>query len=164
MLKLPKFILKFILVDAMAPSALVASLSGLAIGAIAAKAQEYPGCFLMMQGEFVDLSSLCGGSASSTANSAAIVFSNLKLQSIFNDSLLEVVGTATNPSSQVMPISVVYFQLVAGNQVLTSSAIEVEAGNGLAPGQSMEFSKVISASDLQSYASSGVAVQVTQYR
>lgn len=162
--KILKFVLKFLTIDAIVPTALFASLSGLAIGAIAAQAQEYPGCFLVTQGSFVDLSSLCGGNAPSANDSATIVFNNLRLQSILNDSLVEVVGTATNPSSQVMPISVVYFQLVADNQVLSSSAIEVEAGNGLAPGQSMEFSKVISASDLKSYASSGVAIRVTQYR
>lgn len=139
---------------------LFASLSVTSVFRTNTVAQENPVCFLVDQSDrVVNLNHLC---KTETAQSK-LLFKDLRSELIFGGKAAEVKGTVTNSSSQVIPVTNIYFQLVADNRVLSSSAIDVAREDGLKPGESFAFSKAISKNDLGNVSPSAIEVQVTRY-
>lgn len=142
------------------PLVLIASLSSTVLFRTNAIAQGDPACFLVDQsGRLTDLNHLC---KTETAQ-PKLLFQDLKSQLIFGGNAAEVKGTVTNNSNQVIPITNIYFQLIADNRILSSSAIEVPKADGLKPGESLAFEKVISKGDLENIPPSAIEVQVIRY-
>ena len=127
-----------------------------------ASAQEYPGCFMVSQvGNLVELNALCA--TTMRVPQPKLVFTDIESQLILEGTMAQVRGTVTNLSSQVVSISRIYFQLVADTKVLASSTVLVATGNGLNPGESLSFDKVLSKSDLRNIAPDKIKVQIIKY-
>lgn len=128
-----------------------------------ATAQEYPGCFLITQsGTLIELNNLC--TLVQKQEVEPLLFSGLEFQPpLIGLKPGEVRGSVTNRSNQVVPLKIIYIQLVADNQILTSSDIPVETGSGLQPGESLSFDTVISSKKLGKVPEDGVKVQVKRY-
>jgi len=142
------------------PLVLIASLCSTVLFRTDAIAQGDPACFFVDQsGRLTDLNHLCKTETVQTK----LLFKALKPQLIFGGNAAEVKGTVTNNSNQVIPITNIYFQLIADNRVLSSSAIEILKADGLKPGESLAFEKVISKGDLGNVPPSVIEVQVTRY-
>lgn len=145
---------KFVNLTAALCISFIATLSEVAIIHTTTNAQEYPGCFMIDRaGIFVDLKGLCPLSESASRRVGEsegreelnpLVFSALELkQPILNGNLTQVKGFVTNRSSQPLPLSLISFQLVANERLLASNTIEVAASNGLKPGKSIRFMKLM---------------------
>lgn len=92
--------------------ALISSLSEVALVHTAASAQEYSGCFMISNlGSLLNLDVLCSDEIK--ISQPKLVFSALQSQLILDDTMAQVRGTVTNPSNQVVPLSLICFQLVA---------------------------------------------------
>ena len=151
---------KFLGLSSFFPIVLIATLSSITLFRTDSVAQEYPVCFMIDgSNQVIDLNRLC---KTETAQ-PTLLFKDLKSQLIFGGNMAEVKGTVTNSSSQVIPLSNIYFQLVADNRVLSSSAVEIAKEDGLKPGESLAFEKVISKRDLGHVPPSAIEVQVTRY-
>jgi len=130
--------------------------------ALSVSAQEYPGCFMLSySGSLVDLNTLCTDKAANLQ--PPLVFSSLQSQPILDGAMTQVRGTVTNNSTSVVPLSRIYFQLVANSKILVASAILVDTGSGLNPGESISFDKVLSKSDLGNVPLAAIEVKVTKY-
>lgn len=142
--------------------ALILSLWDVILVKKVAIAQEYPGCFLITQsGMLVNLNNLC---TSAQQQVEPLLFNGLEFQPpLVGLKAGEVRGAVTNRSSQVVPLKIIYIQLVAGSRIIASSDIPVETGNGLQPGESLSFDTVISSKKLGKVPEDGVEVQVTRY-
>lgn len=126
-------------------------------------AQEYPGCFMLSRsGSLVTLNSICLEKIE--ISQPKLVFSDLQSQLILDGTMAQVRGTVTNSSNQVVPISVIYFQLVTDTRIISSANVPVQTGDGLKPGESLSFDKVMSKSDLGDVPPSGIKVQVIKYQ
>ncbi len=127
-----------------------------------ATAQEYPGCFLINQsGRLIELNNLC---TLVQKQVEPLLFSSLEFQPpLIGLKPGEVRGSVTNHSNQVVPLKIIYIQLVAGNQIIASNDIPVETGSGLQPGESLSFDTVISSKKLGKVPENGVKVQVNRY-
>lgn len=125
-------------------------------------AQEYPDCFSITQsGMLVKLNNLC---ASAQQQIEPLLFNGLEFQPpLVGLKAGKVRGAVTNRSSQVVPLKIIYIQLVAGSRIIGSSDIPVETGNGLQLGESLSFDTVISSKKLGKVLEDGVEVQVTRY-
>ncbi|HAA29175.1 MAG TPA: hypothetical protein DCE56_17595 [Cyanobacteria bacterium UBA8553] len=142
------------------PIVLIATLSSITLFRTDSVAQENPVCFMVdRSNQVINLNRLC---KTETAQ-PTLLFKDLKSQLIFDGNMAEVKGTVTNSSSQVIPLSNIYFQLVADNRVISSSAVEIAKEDGLKPGESMAFEKVISKRDLGNVPPSAIQVQVTRF-
>lgn len=75
----------------------------------------------------------------------------------------EIKRAVTNRSNKVIALKVIYIQLVADNQVIASSDIQIETGNGLQPGESLSFDTIISSKKLAKVPDEEVKVEVTRY-
>lgn len=127
-------------------------------------AQYYSGCFMLTEsGNLVDLNSLCGIS-DRQANSRTLEFSQLQFQPSSFGNFAEVRGTVTNRSEQIIPLQVIYIRILNENRFLSSSTIPVDTGNGLSPGQSLTFDKVINRKNLGGVIPATAKVEVTQYQ
>lgn len=126
-------------------------------------AQEYPGCFLITQsGTLVKLNNLC--STVKDQQVEPLEFSGLEFQPpILGLKAGEIRGSVTNRSNQVVPLKIIHIQLVANNQVITSTNIPVETDNGLQPGASLAFDTVIASRQIGGVPEDEVKVEVTQY-
>ena len=151
---------RFFGLSSVLPIVLMATLSSIALFRSDSIAQEYPVCFMVdRSNRVIDLNCLC---TTETAQ-PTLLFKDLKSQLIFGGNLAEIKGTVTNSSTQMIPITNIYFQLVADNRVLSSSAIEIAKADGLKVGESLAFEKVISKRDLGNVPPSMIEVQVTGY-
>lgn len=151
---------RFFGLSSVLPIVLMATLSSIALFRSNSIAQEYPACFMIDRSDrVINLNRLC----KTETPQPILLFTNLKSQLIFGGNMAEVKGTVTNSSSQVIPIMNIYFQLVADNRVLSSSAIEIAKEDGLKPGESLAFEKVISKRDLGNVSPTAIEVQVTRY-
>lgn len=126
-------------------------------------AQEYPGCFLITQsGTLVKLNNLC--TAIKDQQVEPLEFSGLEFQPpILGLKAGEIRGSVTNRSNQVVPLKIIHIQLVANNQVITSTNIPVETDNGLQPGASLSFDTVIASRQIGGVPEDEVKVEVTRY-
>ena len=153
---------KIVYLTAALSIALISSLSEVALVHTAASAQEYSGCFMISNlGSLVNLDVLCSDEIK--ISQPKLVFTALQSQLILDGSMAQVTGTVTNRSNQVVPLSLIYFQLVADTRILASSSISVETGDGLNPGESLSFDKVINKSHLGNVAPSVIEVKITKY-
>lgn len=125
-------------------------------------AQEYPGCFLITQsGTLVKLNNLC---TAIKDQQVPLEFSGLEFQPpILGLKAGEIRGAVTNRSNQVVPLKIIHIQLVANNQVITSTNIPVETDNGLQPGESLSFDTVIASRQIGEVPEDEVKVEVTRY-
>ena len=113
-------------------------------------------------GKVVGLNVLCQGKTETPQ--AQLMFTNLESQLILDGTMVQVRGTVTNRSSQAVPLSQIYFQLVVDNRILTSNTIPIEKSDGLKPGESISFDKVLSKSELADVPPSEIKVEITQYQ
>jgi hypothetical protein len=143
--------------------ALILSLWKIALLKKAVIAQEYPGCFLINQsGTLINLKNLCTSVQQQQVE--PLLFNGLEFQPpLVGLKAGEIRGAVTNRSSQVVPLKIIYIQLVADNQIIALSDISVETGNGLQPGESLSFDTVISSKKLGKVPENGVKVQVARY-
>lgn len=126
-------------------------------------AQEYPDCFLITQsGTLVELNNICIPAKNQQVE--PLIFSGLEFQPpLIGLKAGEVRGAVTNRSTQVVPLKLIYIQLIADNRVIAASNILVETGSGLQPGESLSFDTVIGSKKLGSVPESPIKVQVTRY-
>src|SRR5919202_5712028 len=137
---------------------LIASLASVVLFRTDAIAQQDPVCFMVDRSDrVIDLNHLCKAETAQPK----LLFKDLRSQLIMGGNVAEVKGTVTNTSSEVIPITNIYFQLVANNRILSSSAIEIPKAEGLKPGESLAFEKAISKRDLGNVPPSAIEVQVT---
>lgn len=127
-------------------------------------AQYYSGCFMLTEsGSLVDLNSLCGVS-DRPKDSSGLEFSQLQFQPSSFGNFAEIKGTVTNRSGQTIPLQVIHIRILNENRVLTSSTIAVNTGNGLSPGESLTFDKVINQKKLGGVIPDTAKVEVTRYQ
>lgn len=126
-------------------------------------AQEYPDCFLITEsGTLVELNNICIPAKNQQVE--PLIFSGLEFQPpLVGLKAGEVRGAVTNRSTQVVPLKVIYIQLIADNRVIAASNILVETGGGLQPGESLSFDTVIGSKKLGSIPDEEVKVEVTRY-
>lgn len=142
-------------------SIVISPLWQIAIESVAA--QEYPDCFLITQsGTLVELNNICIPAKSQQVE--PLIFSGLEFQPpLVGLKAGEVRGAVTNRSTQVVPLKVIYIQLIADNRVIAASNILVETGSGIQPGESLSFDTVIGSKKLGSVPESPIKVEVTRY-
>lgn len=126
-------------------------------------AQEQPDCFLITESDtLVELNNICISAKNQQVE--PLIFSGLEFQPpLVRLKAGEVRGAVTNRSNQVVPLKVIYIQLIADNRVVTASNILVETGSGLQPGESLSFDTVIGSKKLGSVPDEEVKVEVTRY-
>ena len=126
-------------------------------------AQEHPDCFLITQsGTLVELNNICIPAKNQQVE--PLIFSGLEFQPpLVGLKAGEVRGAVTNRSTQVVPLKVIYIQLIADNRVIAASNILVETGSGLQPGESLSFDTVIGSKKVGSVPDEDVKVEVTRY-
>ena len=126
-------------------------------------AQEHPDCFLITQsGTLVELNNICIPAKNQQVE--PLIFSGLEFQPpLIGLKAGEVRGAVTNRSTQVVPLKVIYIQLIADNRVIAASNILVETGSGLQPGESLSFDTVIGSKKVGSVPDEEVKVEVTRY-
>lgn len=141
--------------------ALISSLWQTGIKKVAA--QEYPDCFLITQsGTLVELNNICNSAKNQQVE--PLIFSGLEFEPpLVGLKAGEVRGAVTNRSTQVVPLKVIYIQLVADNRVIAASNISVETGSGLQPGESLSFDTVIGSKKLGTVPENPIKVEVTRY-
>jgi hypothetical protein len=106
-------------------------------------------CYIEWGGQLIDLSRLCTRPTQEQSNAPAV--SNLRVSDVQiapagDGTSLEITGIIINESSKASSLSAVRFNIIdqqSGRIVARDTAV-VEAGAGLAPGQRLAFSKVIS--------------------
>lgn len=126
-------------------------------------AQEYPDCFLITQsGTLVELNNICTSAKNQQVE--PLIFSGLEFQPpLVGLKAGEIRGAVTNRSTQVVPLKVIYIQLIADNRVIAASNISVETGSGLQPGESLSFDTMIGSKKLGNVPENPIKVEVTRY-
>jgi hypothetical protein len=125
-------------------------------------------CYIEWRGEIIDLSSsLCNENKTENAflpnreesqpqiiSLEDIRFSDVIVTPTANENIIEVTGNLTNESSLVGVLPIIKLNIVdqRNNQVVASTSISIEAGNGIAPGEQMSFTQMLKTSTFDSSA------------